>query len=412
VNGTVLIVGGGIGGLAAAFEKSAQFGEIGAGLQVAPNASRALERLGLLDALGAQAVYPQRMIWMDARTGGQLCELDLGAPFRERYGYPYLVMHRSDLLGVLLAAVQAEERIVLEPGKEVLALDQAGEQVDVRCTDGRTARASLVVGADGLWSTVRAHVVDDGAPICSEFVAYRGAIPIGEMSAQAGLDNVVLWTGPDKHLVQYPVRRGELYNQVAVVRSSRYRQGTDDWGTAEELERHFAATAPPVRAALTKIRRNRRWPMYDRLPVGHWSRGSVTLLGDAAHPMLQYLAQGACQALEDAVALADALDAYDDLPTALQAYETARVARTARVQTTARTWGEFWHVQPDDQPSRDAFLVDRSPTDYADVDWLYGLGAGDGDAGVNGRKAIASILPVPSNEMNIASGGGTLPTIL
>ena len=384
---SVLVAGGGIGGLAAAlalaqrgcavrvFEKSAEFGEIGAGLQLAPNASRVLDRLGLLDALAPHAVFPQRLVWMDALSGGRLCELDLGTQFRERYGYPYIVMHRSDLLAVLLAGAQADERITLETGKDILGVEQDDDAVVVRCADGTTARAALLVGADGLWSTVRAGVIDDGSPICSEFVAYRGAIPIGEMSTHAGLDNVVVWTGPDKHLVQYPVRHGELYNQVAVFRSDRYRSGSDDWGTPEELERQFAATAPAVRAALTKIRRNRRWPMYDRLPVERWSRGRVTLLGDAAHPMLQYLAQGACQALEDAVALADAVADHETLAAGLAAYEAARLAHTARVQTTARVWGAFWHVQPEEQPARDAHLLHRSPTDYGVADWLYGHGA-------------------------------------
>jgi len=384
---SVLVVGGGIGGLAVALavaqrgrtvrvlEKAAEFGEIGAGLQLAPNASRALERLGILDALARHAVFPQLLVWMDALAGTRLCELDLGQPFVERYGYPYVVMHRTDLLAELLSAARAHERITLETGKELVEVDADDELVRVRCADGTTARGELLVGADGLWSTVRSFVVDDGAPICSEYVAYRGAIPIGEMSTHAGLDNVVFWTGPDKHLVQYPVRRGELYNQVAVFRSHRYRPGTDDWGTAEELERAFGGTTAPVRAALTKIRRNRRWPMYDRLPIDHWSRGRVTLLGDAAHPMLQYLAQGACQALEDAVALADALSDNRTVEGALHAYEQVRVARTARVQTTARAWGAFWHVHPDDQPARDAHLVDRSPRDYNELDWLYGATA-------------------------------------
>ena len=384
---TIVIAGGGIGGLAAALalaqrgrpvrvlEKASEFGEIGAGLQLAPNASRALDRLGVLDGVARHAVYPERLIWMDAMSGTRLCELDLGAPFCERYAYRYVVMHRSDLLAELLAAARADARIALETDREVVEAEQDDRGVSVRCADGTTARGALLVGADGLWSTVRPLVIDDGAPICSEYVAYRGAIPIAEVSTGAGLDNVVFWTGPDKHLVQYPVRRGELYNQVAVFRSYRYRPGGDDWGTPDELERHFAGTAPPVRAALTKIRRNRRWPMFDRLPIDRWSNGRIALLGDAAHPMLQYLAQGACQALEDAVALADALGDHDTIDAGLQAYEAARVTRTARVQTTARAWGEFWHVHPAQQPARDAHLLDRDPHDYVDTDWLYGHGA-------------------------------------
>jgi 2-polyprenyl-6-methoxyphenol hydroxylase-like FAD-dependent oxidoreductase len=181
---------------------------------------------------------------------------------------------------------------------------------------------------------------------------------------------VMLWTGPDMHLVQYPLRRGELYNQVAVFKSARYAPDSDDWGTPDELDQRFAGTADLDQAALAKIRRNRRWPMFDRLPVVRWSTGRITLLGDAAHPMLQYLAQGACQALEDAVALAESLVAYDDLDAALRAYEAERVARTGRVQALARAWGDFWHQH--EHTERDALLRARRPDDYGETDWFYG----------------------------------------
>jgi 2-polyprenyl-6-methoxyphenol hydroxylase-like FAD-dependent oxidoreductase len=282
-------------------EKASQFGEIGAGLQLAPNASWALDDLGVLDAIAPLAVFPQRMIWMDAISGEEVTSLDLGAPFRERYGYRYIVMHRSDLLDALLAACRAHGAIALETSKDVTSIDSSPEGVVVHCADGPVYRAEVAIGADGLWSTARKAILDDGDPICSHYVAYRGAIPIAEMSRHAGLDNVMLWTGPELHLVQYPVRKGELYNQVAVFRSGRYRPESDDWGTPDELDAHFAAGCEPVRDATTKFRRDRRWPMYDRLPIGRWSRERITLLGDAAHPMLQYLAQGAAQALEDAV---------------------------------------------------------------------------------------------------------------
>jgi len=377
-----VVVGGGIGGLAVALglarrgrrvrvlEKASEFGEIGAGIQLAPNASRALDDLGVLAAIRPSAVFPQRMLWMDARSGERLTALDLGETFRERYEYPYLVMHRSDLLAALLEGCEAHPLIALETDKAVVAIEDRGDDVLVRCADGSTTAGELAIGADGLWSTVRKTIVDDGDPICSQYVAYRGAIPIAEVSRHAGLDNVMLWTGPNMHLVQYPLRRGELYNQVAVFKSARYTPDSDDWGTPDELDARFARTADLVRAALAKIRRNRRWPMFDRLPIARWSTGRITLLGDAAHPMLQYLAQGACQALEDAVALAESLVAYDDLDAALRAYEAARVERTGRVQTLARAWGEFWHQH--EHAERDASLRARRPDDYSQTDWFYG----------------------------------------
>lgn len=387
VRAPVLVLGGGIGGLAFALalarrggrvrvlEKAARFGEIGAGLQLAPNASWALDDLGVLDAIAPLAVFPQRILWMDALSGEEVTSLDLGPPFRERYGYRYIVMHRSDLLDALLAACRTHDAIALETSKEAVALEDRGDSACVTCTDGTLYDAPVVVAADGLWSPARQAIVDDGDPICSEYVAYRGAIPIGEMSRHAGLDNVMLWTGPEMHLVQYPVRRGELYNQVAVFRSRRYRAGSDDWGTPDELDARFAAGAEPVRDALTKFRRNRRWPMYDRLPIARWSRNRIALLGDAAHPMLQYLAQGAAQALEDAVVLAQALTSHrDDVPAAFAAYEAERVPRTTRVQTTARAWGDYWHLPLERAAQRNRELGTRSPGDYGETDWLYAYG--------------------------------------
>ncbi|MBV9440660.1 MAG: FAD-dependent monooxygenase [Candidatus Eremiobacteraeota bacterium] len=383
----ILIVGGGIGGLAAAIalakrgrevvliEKSPEFVEIGAGLQIAPNASRALDVLGVLPAVEPVAVFPKRMVWMDAIAGTQLTTLDLGAPFVERYGYRYFVMHRHDLLTALVAAARSQPRISLETSRTVTGVSDLGDAARAVCADGTAYDAALLIGADGLWSTVRAAIVDD-APICAQYVAYRGAIPIEQMSSHARLDDVMLWTGPEMHLVQYPLRRGELYNQVAVFRSRRYRPDSDDWGTPDELEATFGAGAEPVRVALTRIKRNRRWPMYDRLPIARWSRNRITLLGDAAHPMLQYLAQGACQALEDAVALADAVAQYgDDIGAALSAYEAARVARTARVQTSAREWGEYWHMAPRDAERRNLELRAHDARDYAPTDWLYAYDA-------------------------------------
>ncbi|HYZ14748.1 MAG TPA: FAD-dependent monooxygenase [Candidatus Acidoferrum sp.] len=383
----VLIAGGGIGGLAAALglarngiavrvlEKSPAFGEIGAGLQLAPNASWALDRLGVLDAISLSAVRPRRLVWMDALAGTELTELDLGARFVERYGYPYVVMHRSDLLAVLLEGCRAQPRIALEPSKEVVQVEDRGDGVRVRCGDGSSYEGDLLVGADGLWSSLRKLVVDDGDPICSEYVAYRGALPIEQVTARASLDDVVLWTGPQMHFVQYPLRRGELYNQVAVFKSRRYRPDRDDWGTPDELDERFGAAGEQVRRALASIKRNRRWPMYDRLPIDAWTRGRVTLLGDAAHPMLQYLAQGACQALEDAVILADALAVERDLDAALARYERERVPRTSQVQRLARAWGDYWHLDPGpDLDARNAFLRHRPPDDFSDTDWFYGYG--------------------------------------
>lgn len=381
----ILIVGGGLGGLALAIalakrgrrvhviEKNPEFAEVGAGLQVAPNASHVLAELGVLDAIHRHAVFPARLLWMDAVSGERLTELDLGKPFLERYGHPYFVMHRHDLLNVLLEAAQADDRITLEPARDAIRLDDRGDAVDVTCADGSCYRAGIVVAADGLWSTVRKFVHDDGDPICSEYVAYRGTAEMSEVSEHSGLDNVIVWTGPDRHLVQYPIRRGELFNQVAVFKSYHYKPDSDDWGTPEELDERFSDCTPIVKNALPLFRRNRRWPMLDRLPIDTWSRSRVVLLGDGAHPMLQYLAQGACQAFEDVLCLANALSDNADVETAFRVYQDERVPRTAAVQTNARRWGAYWHLHPGPaKAARDARLQARPADDFSDIDWYYG----------------------------------------
>jgi 3-hydroxybenzoate 6-monooxygenase len=379
-----LIVGGGIGGLAAALafaradrpvhvvEKAPEFGEIGAGLQLAPNAVHVLDRLGVMGEIRRHAVYPNRLVWMDALNEARITFVDLGEAFRKRYRHPYLVMHRGDLLSVLLDACRAEPRITLEASRDIVAVEDLGDAARIRSADGTTYEAELLIAADGLWSTVRGAIVRD-APICAEYVAYRGTIPMEQMSTHAGLDNVVMWVGPQMHFVQYPVRRGELYNQVAVFRSRRYKPDSDDWGTVDELDAHFAQTCEYVRRCITLMWRDKRWPMYDRAPIARWTRNRIALMGDAAHPMLQYAAQGACQAIEDAQSLANHVTAAPhDLAEALVAYQEARKFRTTRVQVTARAMGAFFHLDGMAAAARNAMMAARATDDYSMLDWLYG----------------------------------------
>jgi salicylate hydroxylase len=384
----ILVVGGGIGGLTTALalaargrrvrvlEKAAEFGEIGAGLQLAPNAMHVLDRLGLVPEIAKHAVYPSRLVWMDALAGERITAVDLGDKFRRRFGQPYIVLHRGDLLAVLLAACQADPRIMLEAERAVVAVEDLGDRACARCADGSVHDSELLIGADGLWSTVRGAVVDD-QPIGSAYVAYRGTIEMARMSSHAGLDNVVMWVGPDMHFVQYPVRRGELYNQVAVFRSPSYRpghsDGGDDWGGVEEFDAHYAQTCGYVQDCVKLMWRDKRWPMYDRLPIERWARNRIVLMGDAAHPMLQYAAQGACQAIEDALSLANCIAAApDDAAGALAAYQAARVPRTARVQRAARAIGDYFHLAGAAAAERNQAMRRRAEDDYAPLDWLYG----------------------------------------
>jgi salicylate hydroxylase len=284
-------------------------------------------------------------------------------------------MHRGDLLNALLQRCRASALITLEAGKGVERIEDLGDGVRAIFGDGSHCACEALIGADGLHSATRRFVADDGEPICEPFAAYRGAIPISEISEHAGLDNVVMWVGPGTHFVQYPLRAGELYNQVAVFHSRRFRAGgSEDWGTPEELDEAFSPSCAYVKKALQVIRRDRRWPMVHRMPIAQWTRNRVTLMGDAAHPMLQYIAQGACQAIEDAGCLAECIASHGtDLPRAFLAYQEARYLRAARVQTTARFFGDYViHLDGVARSVRNALLADSSPTDYSALDWLYG----------------------------------------
>src|SRR5579884_3036328 len=380
-----LVIGGGLGGLTTALalsrkgypvhviEKAHEFGEIGAGIQIAPNGSRALDELGVLSETRSYAVYPQRLLIVDALSNNTLTILDFGEKFRQAYTYPYFVMHRNDLHTILLNACRRSNMVTLETNREVITVEDLGDGARVTCDNGATYECNALVGADGLWSTVRNYVIGDGEPICVEFVAYRGAIPMEEVIESAGLDTIRYWIGPNLHLIQYPLRGGKLYNQVAVFKSERYRPDTDDWGTEDELEAHFAKTHESVKRALTRVKRDRRWPLYDRLPADNWTRHRITLLGDAAHPMLQHIAQGACQALEDAVCLADAVDSYPgDVEAAFRAYQEERIPRTARVQRSARLFGDIIHSDGLTALLRNALFAGRAPDDFTYTDWFYG----------------------------------------
>ncbi|HEX6777146.1 MAG TPA: FAD-dependent oxidoreductase [Ktedonobacterales bacterium] len=379
-----LIVGGGIGGLATALalsrkgyrvlvlEQASAFGEIGAGIQLAPNASSVLNALGVLEQISACAVYPRRMLLVDALSGETLTAADLGEPFLRAFCYPYVVMHRNDLLTILLDACRQRESITLETNRQVVAVDDLGDGARVRCADGTTYACDALIGADGLRSIIRALVIDEQEPLCEGFVAYRGAIPAEEAIEHAGLEIIRFWIGPNLHFIQYPLRRGELYNQVAVFKSERYHANSDDWGTEDELEAHFARTHASVRRALLKIKRDRHWTMYDRLPIDNWTRHHITLLGDAAHPMLQYIAQGACQALEDAECLAEAVARSDgDVDQAFRVYQAERIPRTTHVQRTARLFGDIIHGDGARRQHRNMVLAQRADDDYTHMDWFY-----------------------------------------
>ena len=379
----VIVVGGGIGGLGTALalaqsglpvhllERAAKFTEVGAGLQVGPNAVRALDRLGVLDEIYATAVFPKRGVISDAITGKELTTLDLGTTFSERFGYPYIVLHRNDVLTPLLDACRAHPNITLENNRTVAEVTDQSHQMIVRCEDGYELSAKLVVGADGLNSKVRRLIATD-APVFSGYVAFRGATPIDPGAATEDQSDVRLWIGPNVHLMQYPVRSGTMYNQVAVFRTLRKAEGRKDWGKSDELLERFSPMCDAVRTTVAAHADATAYPNFDKEPLTTFIAGRAVLIGDAAHPMLQYLGQGACQALEDGLTLAAALKGQVDDVSGLNRYDELRVPRTTRCQQSARPWGESWHAaDPTFRAYRDRFLRMRKPDDYGELAWLY-----------------------------------------
>ncbi len=381
-----IVVGGGIGGLSTALalakvglqtrvlEQAPRFGEVGAGLQMAPNATRILRDWGLLDEVIEMGVTPRRLVMRDAMDGRELTMLDL-VDAQERYGAPYVVLHRSDLHSILLNACQ-RAGVDLVTGCEVTSLAQSAESATA-LSKSRSDTGHVVVAADGLSSRLRALISSD-EPVSSAFVAYRGAIPIDEIKDEKGisLTDVVVYIGPGRHFVQYPLRRGEMFNQVAVFRSPKALAGLTDWGTPDELDEAFAGSCAQVMAGIPHLWLDRWWNMYDRDPISSWVKGRMVLTGDAAHPMLQYLAQGACQAIEDAAELSHQVSEHRgngrfDWPVALEHYARIRTARTARVQANARAWGEFWHCDGAERERRNKLLRERDVYDYTHVDWFY-----------------------------------------
>lgn len=383
----ILISGGGIGGLIAAyalaqkgfpvrlFEQASEFREVGAGIQLGPNIFRVLEKIGLKDAVLTDAHIPPAQEMRDALTGKLITAVPLGDAFKKRFGgQPYAVTHRADIHGTFLKACQSSNLVSLETSRRVEDFTDHGDRVTVTLNNGETVEGRALIGADGMWSNVRERIVNDGKPRVSGHIAYRAVLRRDQVPDDLWRPEVVLWAGPRTHFVHYPLRRGELFNLVAVFHSDHYEEGWDAEGSKDLLWQHFKMQVPEVLRLLERIETWRMWVLCDREPVKNWTQGNVTLLGDAAHPMLQYLAQGACMATEDAVVLADKVAAKpNDLPAAFHDYQQDRYLRTGRVQIMARVYGEFYHARGVAAELRDMALGSRTENDsYEGIAWLYG----------------------------------------
>ncbi|HEX5569609.1 MAG TPA: 3-hydroxybenzoate 6-monooxygenase [Streptomyces sp.] len=383
----ILVAGGGIGGLAAAvsiaargrrvvvLERSDTFTEIGAGIQLAPNAFHALDCLGVGDKVRARAVYIDELRFMDGTTGERVARMPLTDVYRRRFGNPYAVVHRNDLYQPLVEACRAADGIELRAGSTVVGYEQRGAEVAAVLSTGERVTGAALIGADGIRSTVRRQLVGDGDPRVSGHTIYRSVIPMKKVPQRLRWNAVTLWAGPRWHFVHYPIGGGAYLN-LAATRDD----GAQVAVAGLPVERshvlgEFPGLGDVARQLLELGDEWRTWVLCDRDPVAGWTDGRVALLGDAAHPMLQYAAQGACMALEDAVLIGQLLDCpEDDIVQRLEKYEAERRERTARAQLVAREMGtRLYHPEGQAAGERNTMLSSFSDAElYDKVAWLHG----------------------------------------
>lgn len=383
---TILIAGAGIGGLTTALtvarigfdvvicERAAQLTEIGAGIQLSPNAGRVLADLGLDDAIAGAAIEPEAIDVKSGVTGATLASLPV-ALFRQRYGVPYRVIHRADLQTVLVDAVRKTGSIKLLLGTTVGDVLPRGRELLVKLQGDRAemVNAAAIVGADGVWSTTRERVTGAFEPEPTGRTAWRTMIPLDNAPDTLAADRVGLWLGPDAHLVHYPIARGAAINVVAIVEETWDKPGWNARGDYRRIAERFNDWPADVRALVNAPQGWQKWALNAVDPTGSWSEGATTLVGDAAHAMVPFLAQGAAMAIEDAAVLATCLAASPgNIPTAFAAYEAERKPRVARVWNAAKRTGEHYHAAPPMAGLRNLALRVAGPRlMLMQNDWIY-----------------------------------------
>jgi salicylate hydroxylase len=397
----VLVIGGGIGGLAAALalasigvrvtllEQAPTLGELGAGIQLGPNAFNALDYLGVGANARARAVYIDRLVMMDAIDGREIAGVPVTEDFRVRYGNPYAVIHRADIHKAIQEGVEARPEVTVRTGTRIERFAQDEHGVVAFDADGGEHRGVALLGADGTKSAIRAQIVGDDRRI-SGHVVYRAVVPYDDMPDDLRWNAACLWAGPNNHVVHYPLQGWRSFNLVVTFHSRDTETGDVSEGSRDEVMSYFTDICDRPRALLDKPTQWKRWSTADRDPVDNWTQGRATLLGDAAHPMLQYLAQGAAMAIEDAVCLREAVRMADfDFPRAFALYQAARITRTARVQLMAREMGRIYHAAGVARLVRNSLWEGRTPEKFYDsLDWLYGWTAQQGLAAALAAAAV------------------------
>ena len=381
----VAIAGGGIGGLATALalarhgfrslvlEQAREFGEVGVGLHVAPNALSVLDALGVGAAAKQNALMIERLVMMDAVTGEEVANIPCDANFERRFGNPYAVAHRAHIHGPLLDACRAHELIELRTDSRVMGFELEGSSVSATLESGERIAASALIGADGVYSNVRKRIVGDGDPLPAGAIIFRATIPAAEMPKDLQLPYPTFWAGPDWHMIYYPISDWSMFNLGCTVLT-----GQSGLQEAEEFDPDIVlplfphGCETPMRV-IQIPKRFRRFVIVHREPVDNWSLGATTLLGDAAHPMVQYIAQGAAMALEDAICLGNVAHECDgDFARAFQRYQDIRIVRTARVQLSSAMMTKLNHAKGVERRVRNSLFEGRMPEQWYDrLAWLY-----------------------------------------
>ena len=381
----VIVAGGGIGGLAAALalvrqgfdvqvlEQAPEIGEIGAGIQLGPNAFHAFDALGVGDKARGRAVYTDYMVMHDALDEYQVGKIPTGEAFIKRFGNPYAVIHRVDVHKSLLEGAVETGKVEFITSTRVERVEQDEAGVTAFCANGKTYQGQALIGAEGGKSVVRQQYVNDPARVTGH-VVYRAVVEKEDFPEDLRWNAASIWVGPNCHLVHYPLRGGEQYNVVVTFHSRNQEEWGVTDGSKEEVESYFQGICPRARQLIELPKTWKRWATADRDPIDTWVFGRAAILGDAAHPTTQYLAQGACMAMEDAVTLGEALRAHhNDWAAALALYQKSRVARTARIVLSAREMGRLYHAKGVERLVRNDLWKGRTPERFYDaVEWLYG----------------------------------------